>query len=46
MREAMNPWTFVAAAYAVGLGATLAMVAWSLLSMKRAERRRDEARKR
>jgi hypothetical protein len=46
MREAMNPWTFVVAAYAVGLGATLAMVAWSLLSMKRAERRRDEARKR
>ncbi|WP_334183616.1 hypothetical protein [Novosphingobium sp.] len=46
MREAMNPWTFVVAAYAVGLGATLAMVAWSLLSMKRAESRRDEARKR
>ena len=46
MREAMNPWTFVVAAYAVGLGATLAMVGWSLLSMKRAEKRRDSARKR
>lgn len=46
MREAMNPWTFVVAAYAVGLGATLTMVGWSLLSMKRAEKRRDSARKR
>jgi hypothetical protein len=46
MREAMNPWTFVIAAYVVGLGATLAMVGWSLLSMKRAEKRRDSARKR
>lgn len=46
MREAMDPWTFVAAAYAVGLGASAAMVAWSLLTMRRAEKRRDEARKR
>lgn len=46
MREAMDPWTFVVAAYAVGVGAALTMVAWSLLTMKRAEKRRDEARKR
>jgi hypothetical protein len=46
MREAMDPWTFVVAAYAVGVGATLAMVAWSLLTMRRAEARRDAARKR
>lgn len=46
MREAMDPWTFVVAAYAVGVGATLAMVAWSLLTMRRAEKRRDAARKR
>jgi hypothetical protein len=46
MREAMDPWTFVVAAYAIGLGATLAMVAWSLLTMRRAEKRRDESRKR
>jgi hypothetical protein len=46
MREAMDPWIFVAASYAIGIGATIAMVAWSLLSMKRAEKRRDEARKR
>lgn len=46
MREVMDPWTFVVASYVVGVGATLAMIAWSLLSMKRAEKRRDEARKR
>ncbi|MEJ2408948.1 MAG: hypothetical protein P8Y58_11865 [Novosphingobium sp.] len=46
MREAMDPWTFVIASYAIGVGATAAMIAWSLLSMKRAEKRRDEARKR
>ncbi len=46
MREAMDPWTFVIAAYAIGVGATLGMVAWSLLSMRRAEARRDQARKR
>lgn len=46
MREAMDPWTFVIAAYAIGIGATLAMVGWSLMTMKRAEKRRDEARKR
>lgn len=44
MREAMDAWTFVIASYAIGVGATVAMVAWSLLSMKRAERRRDRAR--
>lgn len=46
MREAMDPWTFVIAAYAVGIGATLGMVGWSLLTMRRAERRRDAARNR
>jgi len=46
MREAFDPWTFVIAAYAVGVGATVAMVAWSWLSMRRAEKRRDESRRR
>jgi hypothetical protein len=46
MREAMDPWTFVVAAYAIGVTATLAMVAWSLVSMRRAEKRRDAARER
>ena len=44
MREALDPWTFVTAAYAVGVGATLALVLWSWWAMRRAERRRDEAR--
>ncbi|EIZ77549.1 hypothetical protein WSK_3931 [Novosphingobium sp. Rr 2-17] len=46
MREAMDPWIFVIAAYAIGVGATLAMVGWALITMKRAEKRRDETRKR
>ncbi|GGN47462.1 hypothetical protein GCM10011349_15820 [Novosphingobium indicum] len=46
MREAMDPWTFIAASYAIGVGATVAMIGWSLLSMRRAEKRRDDARKR
>lgn len=44
MREALDQWSFVIAAYAVGVGAILALVAWSWLAMKRAEKRRDEAR--
>ena len=46
MREVMDPWPFIAASYIIGVGATAVMIAWSLLSMKRAEKRRDEARKR
>jgi hypothetical protein len=45
MREALDHWTFVIAAYAIGIGATLAMVGWSWLSMKAAERRRDAVRR-
>ena len=44
MREALDQWDFVIAAYAVGVGATLALVVWSWLAMKRAEKRREEAR--
>jgi hypothetical protein len=44
MREALDQWDFVIAAYLVGVGATLALVAWSWLARKRAEQRRDEAR--
>jgi nitrate reductase gamma subunit len=42
--EALNQWHFVVAAYAVGLGGTLALLAQSWLAMRRAERRRDGAR--
>jgi len=44
MREALDQWDFVIAAYAIGIGATIALAAWSWLAMKHAERRRDEAR--
>lgn len=44
MREALDQWNFVMAAYVVGVVGTLAMVGWSWLAMKRAEKRRDAAR--
>jgi hypothetical protein len=44
MREALNQWDFVLAAYALGIVGTLATVAWSWVAMKRAEARRDRAR--
>lgn len=46
MREALDHWDFVVAAYAVGIAATAIMIAWSWLAMRRAEQRRDESRKR
>ncbi len=45
MREALDQWDFVIAAYAVGITGTLAMVGWAWNSMKRAERKRDEVRR-
>ena len=44
--EALDQWNFVIAAYAVGVGGTLAMVGWSWLARKRAEKRRDEVKRR
>jgi hypothetical protein len=46
MREGLDPWPFVIAAYALGVGATLALVAWSGWTMRAAERRRGAARAR
>jgi hypothetical protein len=46
MREALDPWNFVIAAYVVGVGGTAAMVAWSWISMRRAEKRREKSRER
>ena len=43
MRETLDPWAFVIAAYAIGVIGTLALVGWSWLAMRRAERRRDGA---
>jgi hypothetical protein len=46
MREALDQWDFVLAAYALGIGGTLAMLAWSWHAMTRAERRRELGRDR
>ena len=43
-REILDQWQFVLAAYALGIGGTLATIAWSWLAMRRAERRRDRSR--
>lgn len=43
MRETLDPWPFVIAAYAIGVLGTLILVGWSWLAMRRAERRRDRA---
>ncbi len=45
MREALNQWNFVIAAYAVTVLGTLALVAWSWLAMRAAERRREEGKR-
>ena len=45
MREALDQWLFVYAAYAVGVGGTLALAGWSWLAMRAAERRRETARR-
>lgn len=45
IREALDQWNFVIMAYAVGVVGTLAMVGWSWLEMRRAERRRDEVKR-
>ena len=44
MAEGLDQWPFVVAAYVIGVGGTLATVAWAWLEMRRAERRRDRAR--
>lgn len=45
MREALDQWDFVIAAYAITIAGTLALVAWSWLAMRAAERRREEGRR-
>ena len=45
MREALDPWFFVNAAYTLAIGATLVLTAWSWWAMRAAERRREETRK-
>lgn len=44
MREALDAWSFVYAAYAIGLGGTAVLVGWSWAAMRRAEARRERSR--
>jgi len=44
MREGLDQWAFVLAAYAIGVIGTLALIGWSWLAMRAAERRREKTR--
>jgi hypothetical protein len=44
MREGLNHWPFIIAAYALGLGATFTLVWHSVAAMRRAELRRERSR--
>lgn len=46
MSEGLDQWSFVIAAYAIGVTGTLALVVWAWAAMTRAEVRRDKARER
>ena len=46
MREILDPWTYVAVSYVLGVGGTAVMVGWSWLAMRAAEARRDKSRER
>lgn len=46
VREALNQWNFVTAAYVVGVGGTIAMIVWSWLDMRRSEAKRDAVKQR
>lgn len=45
MREALDQWLFVYAALGVTLVSTLVLVIGSWMAMRRAERRREETRR-
>lgn len=44
-REALNQWEFVVAAYAIAIPAIAALLIVSWLRMRRAEKAREEARR-
>ena len=44
MREALDQWAFVYAAYAIGIAGTGLMIGWAWISMRRAEKRREKSR--
>ncbi len=45
MREALDQWDYVLAAYIIGIAGTALVTGWSWFAMRRAERRRDQSRK-
>lgn len=45
MRETLDMMDFVYAAYAISLVCTLALAGWSLATMRAAEKRREESRR-
>lgn len=45
MREALDMMPFVYAAYAITIAGTLGLIGWSWLDMRRAEQRREEAKR-
>ena len=44
MREGLDQWPFVLAAYGVTVCVLALLIGWSVLSMQAAERRRKESR--
>ena len=44
MREALDQWDFVIAAYVIGVAGTTLLAAWSWTAMRRAEARRARSR--
>jgi heme exporter protein CcmD len=45
MREALDHWPFVMGAYAIGTVALGWLLTWSYTSMRKAEKRREEMRR-
>ena len=45
MRESLDPWPFVYGAYAIGLIALAVLIVWAYRTMRAAEKRREELRK-
>ena len=45
-RESLPQWDFVVAAYAVLIVALLLLIGWSWSAMRRAEKRREEVKRR
>ena len=46
MRESLDHWPYVIGAYGVGVGAIVMLIVFSWIAMKRAEKRRDEVKRR